>query len=214
MTTTDIINTIVSALTAIIAVVSIFLTSHQIKRTNKQSLFDRRLSSFLKFKQYYSLYIEYKKYLEEDDTFSSTIDLVFSWLTNCSDLEEMCLAMNKPLSGPEQKLFLTKIEQLRNLSAEISMIFDNPKAKIASEFVSEYSDLLQGMYRQQVYVTDSKKSGTKDLNSARKDYKEMAAPLYKTRNCLKITSQQIENQRIIEKFEKEIKLTRNHFFSK
>ena len=116
-------------------------------------MFDRRLSGYIKFNTIYSLYSANKQYLKKENTFYHTNDLVFSWLTNCSDLEEMTLAVSNPLHQEEQKIFLTKHEQLKRSAIEISMIFDGDTSRISGEFVATFADLLKAMYQQQVYIS-------------------------------------------------------------
>ena len=50
----------------------------------------------------YNLYVANKLYLKDDSTFYHTNDLIFTWLTNCSELEEMTLAVSNPLHRKEQ----------------------------------------------------------------------------------------------------------------
>ena len=114
MSHSEIVNIAVSIVSIIIALVAIFQTKQQIALSNKQQLFDRRLSCFLEFNTIYKLYVSNKLYLKDESTFYHTNDLVFSWLTNCIELEEMTLAVSKPLHQEEQKMLLTKYEKLKN----------------------------------------------------------------------------------------------------
>ena len=162
MSHSEIVNIAVSIVSVIIALVAIFQTKQQIALSNKQQLFDRRLSCFLEFNTIYKLYVSNKLYLKDESTFYHTNDLVFSWLTNCIELEEMTLAVSKPLHQEEQKMLLTKYEKLKNLAIEISLIFDGETARIAGEFVSSFADLLKSMYQQQVYISKLKEQETVD----------------------------------------------------
>ena len=114
MNYSEIANIAVSIVSVGIALVALFQTKRQIALSNKQQLFDRRLSCFLEFNTIYNLYVANKLYLKDDSTFYHTNDLIFSWLTNCADLEEMVLAVSNPLQQKEQKTLLTKYEQLKN----------------------------------------------------------------------------------------------------
>ena len=172
MSHSEIVNIAVSIVSIIIALVAIFQTKQQIALSNKQQLFDRRLSCFLEFNTIYKLYVSNKLYLKDESTFYHTNDLVFSWLTNCIELEEMTLAVSKPLHQEEQKMLLTKYEKLKNLAIEISMIFDGETARIAGEFVSSFADLLKSMYQQQVYISKLKEQETVEESSEKKDLKK------------------------------------------
>ena len=140
MNYSEIANIAVSIVSVGIALVALFQTKRQIALSNKQQLFDRRLSCFLEFNTMYSLYVANKLYLKDDSTFYHTNDLVFSWLTNCADLEKMILAVANPLHQNGQKTLLTKYEQLKNDAIEISMVFDGNAAEIAGEFVWSFAN--------------------------------------------------------------------------
>ena len=83
---------------------------------------------------------------------------LFVWLTNCSDLEDMADAIDKPLHSNEHKNLLVKCEKLRNASVEASMIFDGEEGKNVSEFIKTYSDFLKALYQQQIYLASRKKN--------------------------------------------------------
>ena len=102
MNYSEIANIAVSIVSVGIALVALFQAKRQIALSNKQQLFDRRLSCFLEFNTIYNLYVANKLYLKDDSTFYHTNDLIFSWLTNCSELEEMTLAVSNPLHRKEQ----------------------------------------------------------------------------------------------------------------
>lgn len=161
MSCSEIINICVSVVSIFIALLALFQTKRQITLSNKQQLFDRRLARYLELNTIYALYVKNELYLKDDNTFYHTNDLVFSWLTNCSDLEEMTLALCKPLHQEEQKVLLAKYEQLKNAAIEISMIFDGSVAKIAEDFIASYADLLKAMYQQQVYISKLKEQNEK-----------------------------------------------------
>lgn len=112
MSCSEIINIGVSVVSVLIALLALFQTKRQISLSNKQQLFERRLLRYLEFNTIYHLYNENKLYLKDDSTFYHTNSLIFSWLTNCSNLEEMVLALSNPLHQNEQKILLTKHEQL------------------------------------------------------------------------------------------------------
>ena len=149
MSYSEIISIFISVVSIIIALAALFQTNRQIALSNKQQLFDRRLSRYLEFNMIYSLYDTNKLYLKDETTFYHTNDLIFLWLTNCVDLEEMMLAVSNPLHQKEQKILLTKYERLKNAAIEIAMVYDGDAAVIAGEFVSSFADLLKAMYQQQ-----------------------------------------------------------------
>lgn len=215
MNYSEIANIAVSIISVGIALVALFQTKRQIALSNKQQLFDRRLSCFLGFNTIYNLYVANKLYLKDDSTFYHTNDLIFSWLTNCADLEEMVLAVSNPLQQKEQKTLLTKYEQLKNDAIEISMVFDGNAAEIAGEFVSSFANLLKAMYQQQVYISKLKEQEKRDKTPPYlEDYEEkcrkMAASLglFELRDNLEYLDGEIVRQKVLDKMKNSLRLTR------
>ena len=213
MSCSEIINICVSVVSIFIALLALFQTKRQITLSNKQQLFDRRLARYLEFNAIYALYVKNEPYLKDDNTFYHTNDLIFSWLTNCSDLEDMTLALYKPLHLEEQKVLLTKYEQLKNAAIEISMIFDGSAAKIAEEFITSFVDLLKAMYQQQVYISKLKEQNEK-TSMLLEDYKnkcnKMAEGLglFQIRDNLKSLADEIVKKRVIEEMKNSLRLTK------
>ena len=213
MNCSEIINICVSVASIFIALLALFQTKRQITLSNKQQLFDRRLACYLEFNTIYALYITNKNHLEEADTFCHTNNLIFAWLTNCSDLEEMMLAISNPLHQEEQNVFLTKCEQLKNTAIEISMIFNGSVANIAEDFIASYADLLKAMYRQQVYISKLEEQNKKTplvLEDYEKECNKMAEGLglFQMRDNLKSLADQIVKKRVIEEMEDTLRLTK------
>lgn len=215
MSCSEIINIGVSVASVLIALLALFQTKRQISLSNKQQLFERRLSRYLEFNTIYHLYNENKLYLNDDSTFYHTNSLIFSWLTNCSDLEKMALALSNPLHQDEQKVFLSKHEQLKSSAVEISMIFDSKIAILSEEFISLFADLLKAMYQQQVYISKLREQEQKDgkpqiLENYESNCKKMAESLgiFQIRDKLEKLSEEIVCKQIIEKMKKSIRLTK------
>lgn len=213
MSCSEIINICVSIVSLFIALLAIFQTKQQITLSNKQQLFDRRLARYLEFNTIYALYVKNEPYLKDDNTFYHTNDLIFLWLTNCSDLEDMTLALYKPLHQEEQKVLLTKYEQLKNAAIEISMIFDGSAAKIAEEFITSFADLLKAMYQQQVYISKLEEQNKKTplmLEDYENKCNKMAEGLglFQMRENLKSLADEIVKKRVIEEMEDSLRLTK------
>lgn len=215
MNWSEIISTVVSVVSILIALLALFQTKQQLSLSNKQQLFERRLARYLELNTIYSLYTANKVYLKDANTFYHTNDLIFSWLTNCSDLEGMTLAVSNPLHQEEQKILLTKYEQLKNSAIEISMIFDGCIAKIAEDFISSFADLLKAMYQQQVYISKLKDQGEADrIPLFLEDYeykcKKMAESLglFEVRDKLEHLNDELVRKRVIEEMKNSLRLTK------
>lgn len=213
MSCSEIINICVSVVSIFIALLALFQTKQQITLSNKQQLFDRRLARYLELNTIYALYTTNKKHLEETGTFCHTNNLIFAWLTNCSDLAEMMFAVSNPLHQEEQNVFLAKCEQLKNAAVEISMIFDGSVAKIAEDFIASYADLLKAMYQQQVYISRLEEQNKKTplmLENYENKCNKMAEELglFQIRDNLKSLADEIVKKRVIEEMKDSLRLTK------
>lgn len=137
------------------------------------------------------------------------------WLTNCADLEKMVLAVDNPLHQKEQKILLTKYEQLKNTAIEISMVFDGDAAEIAGEFVSSFADLLKAMYQQQVYISKLKEREDKDKTPLYlEDYEEtcrkmaVSLGLFELRDKLENLDGEIIRQKVLDEMKNSLRLTK------
>ena len=215
MNGSEVANIVVSTVSAAIAVVALFQTKRQISLSNKQQLFDRRLSRYTEVNTIYSLYAANKLQLKDESVFYHTNDLIFSWLTNCADLEEMVLAVANPLHQKEQKILLTKYEKLKNAAIEISMVFDGDAAEIAGEFVSSFADLLKAMYQQQVFISNLKEQEGKDktplyLENYEEKCRKMATSLglFELRDKLEYLDGEITRKKVLDEMKNSLRLTR------
>ena len=154
----DYINIGISVISIVIALSALWQTNQQLKLSNNQQLFDRRLNLYLLFTTIVQLYNENKTILISERADSYIDSSLFVWLTNCSDLEDMADAIDKPLHSEEHKKLLVKCEKLENASVEASMIFGDEAGNIASDYIKTYSDFLKALYKQQVYLASRKKS--------------------------------------------------------
>jgi hypothetical protein len=215
MSSSEVANIVVSTVSAAIAIVALFQTKRQIALSNKQQLFDRRLSRYTEVNTIYSLYAANKLQLKDESVFYHTNDLIFSWLTNCADLEEMVLAVANPLHQKEQKILLTKYEKLKNAAVEISMVFDGDAAEIAGEFVSSFADLLKAMYQQQVFISNLKEQEGRDktplyLENYEEKCRKMATSLglFELRDKLEYLDGEITRQKVLDEMKNSLRLTK------
>lgn len=215
MNGSEVANIVVSTVSTAIAIVALFQTKRQISLSNKQQLFDRRLSRYTEVNTVYSLYAANKLQLKDESVFYHTNDLIFSWLTNCADLEEMALAVANPLHQKEQKILLTKYEKLKNAAIEISMVFDGDAAEIAGEFVSSFADLLKAMYQQQVFISNLKEQEGRDktplyLENYEEKCRKMATSLdlFELRDKLEYLDGEITRKKVLDEMKNSLRLTR------
>ena len=100
-----------SSVTAFVAIVALIQTRKQIKLSNKQHLFDKRIENYLIATGLIQLYKNNCMHFNnEKDEPIFAIDLEFMWLTNNTYLEEITSAIKNPLKETDQKKLLIKLE--------------------------------------------------------------------------------------------------------
>lgn len=202
-----------SLLTGLTAVIALVLTLIQIRLSNRQSLFERRLECYLKIDGLMQLYKENQKLLESErkDEPIFAVDLEFLWLTNNTYLEEASEAIKKPLENPGHKKFLLKREELKKLSTEVELIFKGRSAKTISYFISDYEQLLFKMYQYQILLNNMHNYSEQfktTLEMAQKGVNETAYReklLYAYAN-IKMAYLQVSQNHVMEKLKNQIKL--------
>lgn len=148
-------NIIVSIITAITALIAIVISVVEIRKSNKQALFDRRLNAYLTLKWMESLCEKNKvisrSYLNDGKTKPlHAIDFMFNIMTNCTFLEEIQGTLSHTLESEYQRKYLIKIESMKKTSEEVRLIFPGSIGKSLADFIYDYSEMLVAMYRYQV----------------------------------------------------------------
>lgn len=123
---------------AVIAILALIYSVHQTRLSNKQSLFDRRLSVWLTTLGLLSLYGENRDRLEKGDEPQLALDLIFAWLTNNSFLCDAGQAAFHPLEAEYQRPLLIKLEEMNGLSHEAKYVFKGAAAEAISCFIADY----------------------------------------------------------------------------
>ena len=149
-----ILSSLLSLISVIIALKSYKQGNKQLEISNKQSIFNNRCKNFEILNSLYELYINNEKILK--DSFDIP-EFIFSILTNNDFLLSASDIINKPFGTNEQNTFLIKLDNLRVVALEISLLWDNKESKIASDFIYAYVMLLVSLYNQYLYVEKLKK---------------------------------------------------------
>jgi len=201
-----------SIITAVVAIIALVQTKQQIKLSNKQYLFDKRVEYYLIAKGLIQLYESNQNSLvSQDDRPMLAMDIRFSLMTNNTYLEKIADVIKHPLDQPYQKEFLIKIEAIKDVSAQIKFLFNGKTALTLGNYVSCYQELLFKMYQYQILL----KSMEKESQNSRlafdkvqelvgeKDHREV---LKKAIENLKQAYDMIKKEKVEEKIEKQIKL--------
>lgn len=206
-------NSWFSITAAALAIIALYQSHMQLAISNRQTLFDRRLSKYMLIKGLLSLYSENQKHINNNPDIYRLIDFNFSLLTNNSFLESVCMVMEEPLEYSAKKIFLTKIESLEEAAIEIEFIWEKSNVEIFSQFIREYSKLLTAMHRQQIKLKnldERNKQKTMQLEDYEKQAKESAKQfgLISAIENLDRTYEEIKNSHAEARLIKEIRLVK------
>lgn len=201
-----------SVITAIVAIVALVQTKQQIKLSNKQHLFDKRVEHYLIAKGLIQLYESNKTFIIfKDDTPVLAMDFIFAQMTNNVYLEKITDVIAHPLEQPYHKEFLTKMEILKEVSSKIKFIFGDKAAVLLGDFVLRYQELLFRMYQYQILIENMKKTSqefhlTIDKAQESVGEKHQREELQKAIDDLKQAYDMLKKEKVEEKIEKQIRL--------
>ena len=96
-------NGLITLISAIVAIIALLQTHKQIKISNKQYLFDKRLSKYLLTKGLLELYKDNENlldYTDDSDNEAIIVDYQFINLTNNNYLKDVaCIIMNQKITN-------------------------------------------------------------------------------------------------------------------
>ncbi len=175
MTAEAVLSLVFSIITAITAVVAIFISIIQVRKSNKQSLFERRLRTYLTTKWMKSLCDENstiaKEYIKDAETdLLLSIDFLFILMTNCTFLEEIGPAITNTIENKElHRKYLLKIEELRNMCEEVQLIFPDDIGHQLADFIFYYEEMLIALFKYKVAIDSIRQECRPKMEPLRKD---------------------------------------------
>lgn len=197
-----------SVITALTAVIAIYQSHKQVKISNKQELFERRVEKYLIIDELISLFSKNRSKLDLDENSYDDVKPLFISLTNATLLKRMRVDFLHPFDENNSDDFFEVSETLYTLSVEISLIWQEKNAKVISEFVLDYGILLQALHIQNAYVVSEMISPTLSEDSLQNKAKQMAKHIYlteKIQNAIKSYDKVIKSK-ANEKIRKQIRL--------
>lgn len=145
-------------ISAIVAIIALFISCYQARLSNKQSLFNRRLNIWITVDKLMSVYAKNAKNLEHNDEPQLAIDRLFVWLTNTTYLQSISASINHVLDAdPQLKLHL-KLDEMRTLAMEAKFCFKGKSGDAIAEFIEAYQSLLFSMYQYQILLNKMSQS--------------------------------------------------------
>ena len=209
-------NNLFAIITAVIAIIALFQTHVQIKISNKQFLFDKRLDKYLLAKGLLELYKDNEKLLDYNsypDDEAIIVDYQFINLTNNNYLKDVTCIINEPKNNDFKNAFLVKIEELKGLSTEIRFLFPNKSGQLLENFIMKYQNVLMELYKYQITLDSMKndkipRKNKPTYNELQKEYGELEHRyrLYNAINDLNNSYYEVLEKKAINKIEKSIKL--------
>lgn len=209
-------NNLFAIITASIAIIALLQTHKQIKISNKQYLFDKRLSKYLLAKGLLELYKGNESlldYTDDHDNEAIIVDYQFINLTNNNYLKDVTCIINEPKNNEFKNNFLVKIEELKQLSDEVRFLFPNKSGLLLSNFIIKYQNVLMELYKYQIVLDLMKKNEIPRKNKPtyselQNEYGELKHRhrLYDAIDDLEKSYNEVVSKRAINKIEKSIKL--------
>ncbi len=209
-------NNLFAIITALIAIIALFQTHKQIKISNKQYLFDKRLSKYLLAKGLLELYKDNESlldYTDDPDDEAIIVDYQFINLTKNNYLKDVTCIINEPKNNEFKNNFLVKIEELKKLSNEVRFLFQNKNGLLLSNFIMKYQNVLMELYKYQIVLDLMKKNeiprkNKPTYNELQNEYEELKHRhrLYDAIDDLKKSYHEVVSKKVINKIEKSIKL--------
>lgn len=205
-------NLVFSVITAFAAITALILTCMQIKLSNKQHLFDKRVENYLIATGLIQLYrINCKHLNHEKDNPIFTIELEFAWLTNNTYLEQITPAIKNPLKEPSHKELLIKLENLNDVETKIKFLFSGKASILLGNFILRYEELLSEMYKYQIIVNSMQKSAEDFKLTREKAQQNVSEKKYRTKlqeafDNLKQADIALREENVEEQINKQIKL--------
>ena len=209
-------NNLLSIITIIATLIALWQTHKQIKISNKQYLFDKRLSKYLLAKGLLELYKDNESlldYTDNPDNEAIIVDYQFINLTNNNYLKDVTCIINEPKNNELKNNFLVKIEELKQLSIEVRFLFPNESGLLLSNFIMKYQSVMMELYKYQIVLDLIKKDEIRGknkptYNELQNEYGELKHRhrLYDAIDDLKKSFYEVVNKKVINKIEKSIKL--------
>ena len=198
-------SALLSGLSIFIAIRAYKQGTKQIEISNKQSLFKERTKVFLQLNSLYEIYGQNNHLL---DGSSRLPDFPFHVFTSNKFLKDATIAIYEPLKNEKHNEFLLKVEDLREIALQISLLWEGEESKLAKDFVYAYVQLLSSLYGQQIYINDLNNRENMELSEFKSRTEEMACEVG-LNDAIKLIDEiynQMKSKDIINTLKEQIKL--------
>lgn len=163
-------------ISAIVAIIALFISCYQARLSNKQSLFNRRLNIWITVDKLMSVYTNNAENLKHDDEPQMAIDLLFVWLTNTTYLQSISASINKVLDDDLQLKLHLKLDEMKSLAMEARFCFKGKNGDAIAEFIEAYQSLLFSMYQYQILLNKMSESAKEYQWTLEQAYENLHEP--------------------------------------
>lgn len=140
---------ILAIATFIASITAIIISVYQIHLSNKHQLFDRRINDYCILTELFGLCEKSQNMLNREyDNMGVSLQQIcvdYISLTSNHFLEPVTLSITNPLE--EHNKFINKMDDLKHIAQEILFVFPKAKAKILSQFIGDYIEVLTNQFR-------------------------------------------------------------------
>lgn len=155
-------DTILACVAIALSIKAIRQTNTQIELSNKHQLFDRRLDKYTIIKDIISGYANAQPLITSKEfDVNDYREAILITLLNNPLLEDSIVAVEDPLELKYRKIFYEKTYILKQLSEEISIIFEGEESNLLSEFIMQFREFLEYLFFEHYY---SEYKSQKELN--------------------------------------------------
>ena len=199
-------------ISAIVAIIALFISCYQARLSNKQSLFNRRLNIWITVDKLMTVYANNAKDLEHDDEPQMAIGQLFEWLTNTTYLQSISPSINKVLDADLQLKLHLKLDEMRSLAMEARFCFKGKSGEAIAEFIEAYQSLLFSMYQYQILLNKMSQSSkeyqwTLEQASEKLHEPDHRRELFEKENALAASYKTLCQQNKRDRIQRQIKLT-------
>lgn len=145
-------------ISAIVAIIALFISCYQARLSNKQSLFNRRLNIWITVDKLMGVYAKNAKDLKQEDEPQMAVDRLFIWLTNTTYLQSISGSINKALDADFQLKLHLKLDEMSSLAMEARFCFKGKSGDAIAEFIEAYQSLLFSIYQYQILLNKMSQS--------------------------------------------------------
>lgn len=203
--------TIAACASTFAAISALAISFLQMRQSNRQALFSRRLNLWLTTEKLMDVYSENAKHLKPSDEVQLANDLSFSWLTNTTSLQEIGPAISNVLDGEWQLKLHLKLDEMRSQASEARYIFKGNSGLAICHFLDAYQKLLFKMYQHQILIktmSDMAQEHHLSLKEACADVheEECREELFAAQDALSAAYRELSTRKIRGKIKRQMRL--------